>query len=554
MRAEPGRPFSLLVVDDDDVDRAAVRRALRLGGVTADVSEAVDFASGRTSLLEQRPDVVLLDFQLPGGDGLELLREGREQGIDSAVIVLTGQGDEALAVELMKAGASDYLPKHLLTPDRLAQSVRQVLRLRDADRRAHQAHHALERQARQLQSLARASLGIHAAPTLEEALDFISRTARELLGAHLAVARLDGAGGAPRVERRSVSEKYRGQGHQAGEDGMPEGGSPAGDGRKSVRLAERALAGDPALLAAWGRRFPGAQVRGVLAAPLVGRDGAPVGSLELTDRLEGDFDASDEAILLQLAQTASVALENARLYRAAQEATSAREDLLAIVSHDLRNPLNVVGMSASMLRSTLSGPPTDASAGRITLVQRIERNVARMNRLIEDLLDASQLEAGKLSVHPQPLKASVLVSEAVEAVGPLAEYHAVRLGSGPVDANLVVRADRERILQVLSNLLGNAIKFAPRQTGEVTISVAGDGARAVFSVSDNGPGIPEGDRAHLFERYWKGPTSSRESAGLGLGLFIAQGIIDAHGGEIRAESRAGGGPGTTFRFWLRLAS
>ena len=549
MSAPPGTRVTLLLVDDDEVDRAAVRRALQKGGVTADVSEAVDFASARTSLRDGRPDLVLLDFRLPGGDGLELLREARQDGLDSAVIVLTGQGDEALAVELMKAGASDYLPKNLLTADRLAQSVRHVLRLREADRRARQAHDALERQARQLQLLAQASVGIHAAQSLEDKLEFVSQTARELIGAHVAMVRLDSADGERAVERRSVSEKYAGRLPAAGEGEALGWSDIAPQGRTSLRLGEGELDGDPTLQAAFRRHLPGISFRGALAAALLGRDGAPVGSLQLTDRLGGDFDAGDEAMLLQLAQTASVALENARLYQAAQEATSARDDLLAIVSHDLRNPLNVVGMSAGMLRSALSEPPGPAPSPSMTLVQRIERNVARMNRLIEDLLDASQLDAGKLSMRPQPVRAALLVSEAVETATPLAELQAIRLAPGPVDPRLVVRADRERILQVLANLVGNALKFAPREQGEVVVSATGDGARASFSVSDNGPGIPEADRAHLFERYWKGRTSGREGAG--LGLFIARAIVDAHGGEIQVESRAGSG--TTFRFWLPLA-
>ena len=201
----------VLLVDDDEVDRSAVRRALRRGGIEADITEATDFASARSALLGSGEfDVVLLDFGLPGGDGLELLREARSGGMDTPVIVLTGQGDEALAVQLMKAGASDYLAKGLLTTERLAQSVRQVLRLRDADRRAHEAHRAIERQAEQLQRLANASVGIHGAQSLDAALDFISRTARELIGANVAVAQMDGVDGDGAVERRSLSEKYTG--------------------------------------------------------------------------------------------------------------------------------------------------------------------------------------------------------------------------------------------------------------------------------------------------------------------------------------------------------
>jgi signal transduction histidine kinase/DNA-binding NarL/FixJ family response regulator len=542
-------PLAALLVDDDAVDRAAVRRALSRGGVDAKVTEATDFASGRASLLGSKGfDVVLLDFGLPGGDGLELLREARNNGVDTPVIVLTGQGDETLAVELMKAGAADYLQKGLLTTERLAQSVRQVLRLRDADRRAREAHHAVARQAAQLQRLADASVGIHGAQSLDAAMEFISKTARELIGAHVAVAQVDGTEARGAVERRSLSEKYTGPVAASDEIADLRWATLVPESRKSFRFTEIELNADATWTASCAQRFSGLSVRGLLAAPLVGQNGKPLGSLQLTDRLEGDFDAGDEAMLVQLAQTASVALENVRLYRAAQDAASTRDDVLAIVSHDLRNPLNVVGMSAALLRTTLGEAPTAPAVGCLPLVQRIERNVSRMNRLIDDLLDASRVDTGKLSVHLKSEKASALVTDAVESALPLAEAQFTRLQTDGLDTTLVVRADRDRILQVLSNLVGNSLKFAPKAEGRITLSVSIDGNRARFSVSDNGPGIPAQHLEHLFERYWKGSTASRDGAG--LGLFITKGILDAHGGEIRVETKPA--QGTTVRFWLPL--
>ena len=127
--------------------------------------------------------------------------------------------------------------------------------------------------------------------------------------------------------------------------------------------------------------------------------------------------------------------------------------------------------------------------------------------------------------------------------------HATRLEADGLDTSLVVRADRDRVLQVLSNLIGNALKFVPSNEGRISLSVTRDGNRARFSVVDNGPGIPPEHLGHLFERYWKGSSASREGAG--LGLFIAKGVLDAHGGEIRVDAEAQ--PGATLRFWLPLA-
>ncbi|MGO8970139.1 MAG: ATP-binding protein [Myxococcaceae bacterium] len=545
----PSAPLRFLLVDDDQVDRAAVRRALERGGIDARVTEATDFGSARTALLgNSHFDAVLLDFGLPGGDGLELLREARKAGIDTPVIVLTGQGDETVAVELMKAGATDYLQKGVLSNERLAQSVRQALRLRDADRQARDARRDLERQAAQLQLLADASLGIHGALSLEAAMEFISKTARELIGANVAVAQVDANDERREVERRSVSEKYVAHCAFTSDESDLRWVTLVRDGRKSVWLTPDELDADPPWKASSARRFSSLPVRGLLAAPLVGQDGNPLGSLQLTDCLEGDFDASDEAMLVQLAQTASVALENVRLYRAARDAASTRDDVLAIVSHDLRNPLNVVGMSAAMLRNTLGEPLASPGPACLPLVQRIERNVARMNRLIDDLLDASRLDTGKLSVRIKPEKAFALITDAIEAALPIAEAQGTRLETDGLETTLVVRADRDRVLQVLSNVIGNSLKFVPRSGGRVTISAVRDGNRARFGVGDNGPGIPAAHLGHLFERYWKGSTASRDGAG--LGLFIAKGILDAHGGEIRVDSVPDSG--TTVSFWLPL--
>ena len=545
-----GESIAVLLVDDDEVDRTAVLRALRSAGLPAQVTEAIDFASAREALLRGSCiDVALLDFQLPGGDGLEILREVRQKNVDTPIIMLTGAGDEALAVELMKAGAADYLPKGTLTPGRLTQSIRQALRLRDADRRTRDARRMLQRQAEQLQRLAEASVGIHGAQTLDEAMDHISQTARELIGAHVAVAQLDGGAGRTAVERRALSRKYRPHSGMPIDEADLRWAALVRESRKSVRFSQTELEANPAWTAACSRRFEGVTVRGLLAAPLVGSDGKALGTLQLTDREEGDFDASDEAILVQLAQTASVALENARLYRAAQDATATRDDVLAIVSHDLRNPLNLVGMSASMLRNTLSEGPDGAPPGALPLVQRIERNVTRMNRLIEDLLDASRVDSGKLPVTLKPERAGTLIVDAVESALPLAESQGTRVVTGAVDPSLLVQADRDRVLQVLSNLVGNALKFVPRDGGTIRLSVATEGPRICFSVDDNGPGIPSEHLDHLFERYWKG--SAARDGGAGLGLFIAKGIVDAHGGEIRVKSAPG--KGTTVSFCLRRA-
>jgi signal transduction histidine kinase len=355
--------LSLLLVEDDEVDRMAVRRVLRQAGVPAKVDEAVDFSSAREALKQSRADCILLDFHLPGGDGLELIQAAAGAGHDTPIIVLTGQGDETLAVELMKAGAVDYLPKRMLTPERLSQSIRQAIRVSQAERRAKQA---------------------------------------------------------------------------------------------------------------------------------------------------------------------------SRL----------RDDTLAIVSHDLRNPLGVVEISAGLLRKEVEGTPN------AVLVQRIDRAVKRMSRLIEDLLCASRIDSGSLAIHPDKVGAATLVAEALELVAPLAEARHCQLVADRIDASVRVLADRERMNQVFSNVLGNALKYVPEDQGRIGIGFEREGEKAQFFVRDNGPGIDAESLPHLFERGWKVHQAERDGAG--LGLYIAKGIMEAHRGAIAVESSPGAG--TTVRFWLPVAA
>src|SRR5580700_11217933 len=205
-------------------------------------------------------------------------------------------------------------------------------------------------------------------------------------------------------------------------------------------------------------------------------DGTPLGTLTVADPAEGSFRPNDEAVLRQLAQTAAIALEKARLVKVAQDAARMRDEVLAIVSHDLRSPLNTIAMSAGLLRETVG----EAELG---LVERIERGVKRMNRMIADLLDASCIDEGKLAVVARPESASTIVREAVDNAEPIAGIKGCRVVCGAVDETTILRADRQRMLQVLSNVVGNAIRFSPAG-GDIVVTVERTGAFAWFSVTD----------------------------------------------------------------------
>ncbi|MDD0973010.1 ATP-binding protein [Pseudomonas fontis] len=227
-----------------------------------------------------------------------------------------------------------------------------------------------------------------------------------------------------------------------------------------------------------------------------------------------------------------------------QAAVRARDELVAVVSHDLRNPMTVISMLCGMLQKSFSSDGPNASRRITSAISTMQQATSRMNVLLDDLLDTSRIEAGRYTIAPQPLDVSHIFEEAYTLLAPLALNKSVEL-SFHAEPGLVIHADPERLFQVLSNLIGNAIKFTPAE-GRVGVVAMSDGEQIVFSVRDTGKGIPAEQLPHVFDRYW----TAREGnpSGTGLGLYISQGIIQAHGGVMQAASEPG--QGSEFRFTL----
>jgi signal transduction histidine kinase len=271
-----------------------------------------------------------------------------------------------------------------------------------------------------------------------------------------------------------------------------------------------------------------------------------VGALGLYFIESSSFTSTTESFALMLAQAAADALSRARNYDAeraarqrAETTAQARADVLSIVAHDLRNPLNLIASSAGLLLEIDDLP----AARRRGMLEITQRAVRQMNRLIGDLLDATRLQAGRLTLDLADVDACALVRETGGTLGPAAEQHHVELRTDPPEHECFVRADEGRLLQVLGNLVGNAIKFTPAG-GRVVLSARPHEVEVVFSVADTGPGIPQEHLDHLFDRFWQARGSDRR--GVGLGLAITKGIVDAHGGHLWVESVVG--VGSTFSF------
>jgi PAS domain S-box-containing protein len=310
-------------------------------------------------------------------------------------------------------------------------------------------------------------------------------------------------------------------------------------------------------------------MRDFLAAPLVKRDGQNIGLIQLSDKYEGEFTETDEWILVQLAQMASIAIENARLYEAEQQARSiaetAREEaqaannikdeFLAVLSHELRSPLNpILGWTHLIQKGKLN------PAQQVEALKTIERNANLQLQLIEDLLDISRIMQGKLSLTPTSVNLNFVISAALETVRLAAEAKNIQISldlanefsveqkAGSIPA---VSGDAARLQQVVWNLLTNAVKFTPRG-GRVTIELRQLDSLAQIRVVDTGKGIQPQFLPYVFEYFrQEDGSTTRKFGGLGLGLAIVRQIVEMHGGKVWADSK-GENQGATFTVQLPL--
>lgn len=279
----------------------------------------------------------------------------------------------------------------------------------------------------------------------------------------------------------------------------------------------------------------------VICVPLRAFDhglGHVLGTLAIASpRSHVRYAPADLGFVEDLGQRLAMALENALLYRKAEQAIAMRDDVLAIVSHDLRTPLGTIMMQAETL---------EGSEERVRLGQSIVRAAQRMNRLIGDLLDASAINVGRLALELGVCEVAELIDDAVDPFRTQAEAHRIALRLDVSEGTMAIRCDRDRMLQVFSNLLSNALKFTPKG-GTITVSARREDHQVRFSVADTGKGIAADALPHLFDRFWTG-TGGRQGAG--LGLYIARGILAAHGASIDVESELG--VGSRFHFALPL--
>lgn len=285
--------------------------------------------------------------------------------------------------------------------------------------------------------------------------------------------------------------------------------------------------------------------RSLIVAPLIAR-GHSLGTLTFgTSRPSRRYGPRDLEMAERLASRVALAVDNARLHEALERAVRTRDEVLAIVAHDLRNPLNSIVLEADLVRHQ---KPETVAKRAVHFADAVTRMVERMNVLIQDLLDTARAEVEGLPIACRAVAPAALLAEVVELQQVLAAEAGLELRMDDSNALPDVWGDAQRLLQVFGNLVGNALKFTPRG-GKITLGGMLQDSYVVFRVEDTGPGIPAHLLPHIFDRFWQANRIDRRGAG--LGLSIAKNIVDTHGGKIAVESVPG--HGTTFRFSVPVA-
>jgi PAS domain S-box-containing protein len=284
-----------------------------------------------------------------------------------------------------------------------------------------------------------------------------------------------------------------------------------------------------------------------LAVPLIDRKGKLIGLVQASEKADGAFTAEDEAILVQLASIAANGFENARLLASLKEQDRRKDEFLAMLAHELRNPLAPISAAADLLKF---GRADEARVARASEV--IGRQVRHMSSLVDDLLDVSRVTRGLIQLERVRVEVGAIVASAVEQARPLLEAreHVFEIEQEPGGAAVI--GDANRLVQVLVNLLNNAAKYTPRG-GRIALSVVRAGGKVHIAVRDNGIGIDTRLLPEVFDLFTQAErTPDRAQGGLGIGLALVRNIVDLHGGTVAADSQ-GAGKGAVFTISLATA-
>ena len=526
MNGPANTPLRILVVDDDELDRIAVRRHLQQSGVDARTEEACSAKETLEKVQATALDCVFLDYYIPGDDTLKLLRTLRETMPELPVVIFTGRGDEDIAVELMKSGAADYLPKSSLTPERLASALRHA-------REVTQAAIARRRAESLLRLLSEAAEHVLTAATPEDLGMGLFEKIREPLGidaflnymvdASVNKLQLASCAGIPENELDAVNEPPFDTSHA---------GSAITE-HKPVHATFLQHSMEP-----WAKTLKSMGFRACSCHPLLA-EYQLLGTLCFASRTKDAFRADELDFLRTVSHYATVTFERLRGIQKMRDDDRRKDEFLATLAHELRDPLAPL---SNVLELMKRGDGDDILE---QVRDTMDRQLGHLVQLVDDLLDMSRITRNRLDLRKRRVELSSVIHQALDAVRPMAasfdhELH-LALPSDPVFLN----ADPVRLVQVFGNLLTNACKYT-QPGGHIWLTVESQEDEVAVWVRDTGIGIPRDKLASVFEMFSQLPAARDLSqGGLGIGLTLVKRLVGMHGGTVEASS-PGAGKGTEF--------
>ena len=489
--------LNILVVEDDYVDRDIIRRSLKGSGIKHELFFAEDHESGKEATHGKEYDCIFLDYNLPGGTGLELLKAIRASENLSPIIIVTSLGDEKLVVEAMKLGADDYIPKNLISATTIGQNVRHVIKGKENEKRQLELEKQLKETQKQL------SIVVDNAPiilfSLDEKADFTLFEGKGLESLGIEKEKVVNSSLSVNNDLPICFEDY----------------SRAMNGEKHTEIIE------------WKQKF-----FEIFYSPIRDKNKNISGVLGI---------ASD----ITIHKLAEEELKNAKLI--AEETAKIKEQFLANMSHEIRTPMNgIIGLTRILLNTTLN-------AEQLKYLHAITTSSDKLLVIINDILDFSKIEAGKMNFESVPFRIDELANHTIELFQTKADEKLLNLILEK-DTNIpdYVNGDPTRLTQILNNLVSNAVKFTEK--GEVRMSIrlaSVDHTNAIvcFDVKDTGIGIADKSIPTIFDSFTQASSdTTRKFGGTGLGLTIVKRLIDLQNGEIIVKSKQG--VGTTFSFSL----
>lgn len=511
-------PIKVLIIEDNPGDARLVEEMLiRASSATRfELAHVGRIGEGLALLAEGRFDVVLLDLSLPDGHGLDTIVRFRAGCQQLPIVVMSGLGDEELAVSAVQSGAQDYLVKGRVDGDLLVRSIRYAIERKRVESERDQLMAQLKEVNQRLvvtslDAKEQAELAQGQAAELDATITSVA-DALVIFGPEGEIVRMNPA--AENILGFSVAER----GRPEAELGSITIETPEGE---PVPFAElpycRALRGETVRNVVMSlRRSNGRPMRvSVSAAPIRTPDGRLLGAVTtFTD------------------------------ITAVHELQVRLQDFIHMVSHDLRNPLTIIKGHSQLLQRVME------RAGQTGVERRSVESIVtasrRMNAMIEDMVDAARSESGQLHLNRRPMDLKAFLDDLLEQASGVIDTG--RLQTKTQAELPAISADPDRLERILINLLTNAQKYSHPETG-VLLEVACTNEGLTFSVADRGVGIAAEDLSHIFERFYRAKGATK-AEGLGLGLYITKMMVEAHGGRIWAESAPG--EGSTFRFTLPL--